>query len=1024
MTEAPNSPLAASGVRIKDLDPAEARHVAALLDEAMSLEPTQRVAWQARLALREPNLCGLITELLGLIADDPDRPETAELVARGIARVWAPEASLEGRRFGAYRVLRLLGQGGMGSVWLAERADGLFERQVALKLLHASFVGGALRERFARERSILGTLDHPLIARLLDAGVAPDGQPYLAIEYVEGSSLTEHCDRQRLPLNARIALMTQVLAAVQYAHQNLVIHRDLKPANILVTPEGQVRLLDFGIAKLMTDDGQARETELTQLGGRALTPDYASPEQIAGRPVSTASDVYSLGVVLYVLLCGQPPYHLPRDSRAALEQAIVSTPPVRPSQQPLTDAIAGARSTTRAKLAHALAGDLDTIVLKAIKKDPAERYATADAMRQDLQRYLAGEPVLARPDSVAYRFAKFVGRHRLQVGLGTAIGIVLLAAAGVSIWQGQLARAQRSVAERETQRAQAVQAFLLSIFKTNSDQQADPVRARQTTARELLDLGARQAAESLKGSPQAQDEVLDTLADMYAQLRLHDDAARMRRQRISALQQAFGANDVRVADALLSYANDVSGTDQRDQAEPAIAQARQILDRIGDHTSLTRGWVSIESANVQQYLSIGAMRAHADAAVAHFRAHPARWNDLFHALQASARARFLAGDFDAAQTRHRDALAQAEQHAGASSAWAIPPLVQLAEAQVGAFKIAEAEPNFRAALALSRRLHGELSGVTLQHQTKLGGFLHSTGRRDEGNRLIEDTLATLAKKDANATPNAVSELRRARGLAQLSEGRIAEAENTFAAELEDLRTHYPASLPLSRTLLLQAAAFTALGRFEASRAALDEAWRLWRSIAGDAVEPSMHNRYRLEQAQLQLALGNADAAEATLRTIAPTREAQLPAQTLHRDETQTQLVLARARLLQGRVGDAQRLAQQALDHLQASPLRERYPRLEAEAALRLGQARRLAGDPALARAELERALVLREANDARDSPWLAEARIALADCLIDLGERKAARAHLDQARSALAAHAELAAHFGLALRQAMQRLTG
>jgi eukaryotic-like serine/threonine-protein kinase len=1008
-------------MRIHDLAPADSHRVAALLDEAMALEPASRAAWQAELAQREPKLCGLITELLALIADDPHRPETAALVARGIARAaTAPEASLEGRRFGAYRVLRLIGQGGMGSVWLAERADGLFERRVALKLLHASFAGGAARERFARERSILGALDHPLIARLLDAGVAPDGQPYLAIEHVEGSTLTEHCDSHRLPLSARIALMMQVLAAVQYAHQNLVIHRDLKPANILVTPEGQVRLLDFGIAKLMSDDGQARETELTRLGGRALTPEYASPEQITGRPINTASDVYALGVLLYVLLCGRPPYRLPRDSRAALEQAIVSTPPVRPSQQPLTDAVADARATTPRKLAHALAGDLDTIVLKAIKKDPAERYATADALMQELQRYLTGEPVQARPDSVAYRFAKFVGRHRLQVALGAGIGAVVLTAAGVSIWQGQLARVQRSVAERETQRAQAVQAFLLSIFKTNSDQQPDPIRARQTTARELLDLGAGHAAESLKGSPQAQDEVLDTLADMYAQLKLHDDAARMRRQRIDAVKQAFGANDVRVADALLSYANDVSDTGQRDQAGPAIAQAAQILDRLGDHTSATRGWVSIESANVAQYLSLGAMRAHADAAVAHFRAHPARWNDLFHALQSSARARYLAGDFEGAQARHREALGEVERHVGAGSVWAINPLVQLAEAQAGALELAEAEANFRAALALSRRVNGELSGTTLQDQAKLGSFLHSTGRRDEGNRLLDDTLATLGKKDANATPNAVAELRRARGAAQLSEGRFAEAEKSFAAEVADLRAHYPGSLPLSRTLLLQAAAFTALGRFEASEGALAEAWRLWQSVAGDAVAPAMHNRYRLEQARLQLARGRADAAEEALRAIAPPRES--PA--LRRDETQAQLALAQARLLQGRAADAQQLAQRSLDHLQASPLRERYPLLEAEAALRLGQARQRGGDSQAARADLERAVALRGATGVPASPWLAEARIALADCLIDLGERKAARAQLEQARAAHATHAELAGPDTLALRQVSQRLGG
>ena len=299
---------------------------------------------------------------------------------------------LEGRRVGPYRLLRLLGRGGMGAVWLAERADGMSERKVALKLPHASVVGSAPRERFAREGSILGTLENPLIARLLDAGVAEDGQPYLAIEYVEGTSLTTYCDANRLALNARIALMVQVLSAVQHAHKNLVIHRDLKPANILVTREGQVRLVDFGIAKLMID-GQASETELTQIGGRALTPDYASPEQIAGRPVSTASDVYSLGVVLYVLMCGQRPYRLPRDSRGALEEAILSAQPIKPSLQHITDDIAEARSTTPKRLAHALAGDLETIVLKALKKDPARRYTTADALMQDLRRYLAGEPV-------------------------------------------------------------------------------------------------------------------------------------------------------------------------------------------------------------------------------------------------------------------------------------------------------------------------------------------------------------------------------------------------------------------------------------------------------------------------------------------------------------------------------------------------------------------------------------------------------------------------------------------------------
>lgn len=392
-------------VHLKELSPGQARRVAALLDEVLDLAPAQRAAWQAGLPVREPALHALVEDLLaGMAGRDaqalaaPAKQETADLVVRGFAKAAQAQVSLAGQQFGPYRVLRLLGQGGMGSVWLAQRADRPLERPVALKLIHAGLNGKALAERFARERSILGALNHPHIARLLDAGVSEQGQPYLAIEYVDGTPLMAYCDAQRLSLRARVELMVQVLLPVQYAHQNLVVHCDLKPANILVTPDGQVRLLDFGIAKRMVD-GHASETEPTHQGGHALTPDYASPEQIAGGAVGTASDVYSLGVVLYGLLCGQRPYRLRRDSRAALEEAILSAAPRRPSQQALSEEAVQARGCANARrLAQVLAGDLDTIVLKALKKDPAGRYTTADALMQDLLRYLDGRPVLARPD--------------------------------------------------------------------------------------------------------------------------------------------------------------------------------------------------------------------------------------------------------------------------------------------------------------------------------------------------------------------------------------------------------------------------------------------------------------------------------------------------------------------------------------------------------------------------------------------------------------------------------------------------
>ncbi|HET7864866.1 MAG TPA: protein kinase, partial [Burkholderiaceae bacterium] len=880
---------------LKDLDPVQARRVAALLDEGLDLDPAQRAAWRASVAAREPLLHALVEGMLADMARSDahtsDRAETAALIARRIAKATRAQTSLAGQMFGPYRVQQLLGHGGMGSVWLALRVDGLFERQVALKLVHVGLAGQALAERFARERRILGSLDHPHIARLLDAGLSEQGQPYLAIEYVEGMPLTAYCDAQRLSLRARVQIMMQVLSAVQYAHQNLVVHRDLKPANILVTPDGQVRLLDFGIAKLLTD-GQASETELTHQGGRVLTPDYASPEQIGGGTVSTASDVYSLGVVLYVLLCGQRPYQLRRDSRAALEEAILSAAPLRPSQLVLGKEAALARGCANAKrLAQSLAGDLDTIILKALKKDPAERYATVDALMQDLQRHLDGRPVLARPDSAAYRLMKFVVRNRLKVAGGLVMGGLLLAGAGVSLWQAREARAQATLAQRETQRAQAVQAFLIDIFKANSTQQADPQRARQTTARELLDVGARQAAESLKGSPEAQDEVLDTLADMYYQLGLGDQAAHMRQQRVVALKQAYGDSDVRVAAALLAYARDVAETDQRERADAALAQARQILDRLGDRSSETRGWVSIESAAIEQYTSIVAAQGHADEAVSHFRAHPERWSSLFHALQMSARVHYHAGDFRAAERGHREALELAQRHSPSPSPWVITPLVQLAEAQWNQCKLDDAEAGLRAALALSRQLNGDLGGATLQTQAKVAGFLHATGRMAEGRRVLDEVLAAVQSKEANATPNAVSAVRLFRALAMLAEGRIFEAEQGLRKEIEDLRQHYPGSIPLSRTLLPEAAALTALGRYGAARQAAEEAWRLAQAAVGEAGAPQMRNRYLLELARLSLAQDDPADAEQRLNQVVP-QESSLP---LRAEDVQAKLLMAQVR---------------------------------------------------------------------------------------------------------------------------------
>jgi eukaryotic-like serine/threonine-protein kinase len=439
------------------------------LDTALDLAEAERQPWLEGLEL-PPRLKDALAQLLG----ERRALETADFLGAGPDLSRQPEFHL-GETLGPWRLLRELGTGGMASVWLAERNDGAHARQVALKLPHRLLGSRAIAERFVRERAILSTLQHPNIAQVLDAGDTA-GQPWLALEFVAGRPITEHAAALGLSVRQRLKLFLQVLQAVQHAHGQLVIHRDLKPANVWVAEDGTVKLLDFGVAKLLQPEegrqAHAAETTLTRLGGRAMTPQYASPEQVAGRPLGVASDVYSLGVLLYELLTGRLPYTVQRDTAAALEEAILSADVQRPSH------VVGDAHTARA-----LRGDLDTVVMKALQAQPGQRYVSAEALANDLQRHLESEPILARPDTVLYRLRKLWGRHRLALSAAAAVTVAVLGGSGLALWQAEQARA-------EGRRAEAVQTFLLDIFKANSGRLSDPQKARATTARELLDLGA------------------------------------------------------------------------------------------------------------------------------------------------------------------------------------------------------------------------------------------------------------------------------------------------------------------------------------------------------------------------------------------------------------------------------------------------------------------------------------------------------------------------------------------------------
>lgn len=479
------------------MDPERWQRISPLLDELFGLDAVER---ERRLLVVRADDPELADELATLIALDEDEGFLSEPALKPSQLV------MPGRQVGPYRLEHLLGEGGMGQVWLASRADGLYQRRVGLKLLRPGLVDTNLRLRFTRERQILARLAHPHIARLLDAGISSDGLPYLGLEYIDGIPITDYCREHDTPLATRLHMFEQVCAAVSHAHANLIVHRDLKPSNILVTPAGDVRLLDFGIAKLLDSESGP---ERTRTGSRTFTLHYAAPEQIRGEPVTTMTDVYSLGVVLYELLVDAKPYRPARGSDAAWEESILLHDPVRPSQAmlhpsgeaPLRDAHDPLALRRRART---LAGDLDNIVLKALSKPPEQRYPSVEAFAQDLLRYASGRPVRARAQSWRYRMGKFIGRHRWQLATGTLTTAVLAVALMTGLWQSRQAVA-------ETARAQAIQAFMIGVLESTGgirDGQSMDLKA-------LFDTAVERGERELAGQPETLAEVLGVAARVH-----------------------------------------------------------------------------------------------------------------------------------------------------------------------------------------------------------------------------------------------------------------------------------------------------------------------------------------------------------------------------------------------------------------------------------------------------------------------------------------------------------------------------
>src|SRR6185503_138441 len=521
--------------------------MSALLDRALDLSPVERDAWLKELRATDPETA---SELMALLTDHQQLRNEGFLDSSPMKEA---DASLSGVTIGSYTLISRIGDGGMGSVWLGRRSDGRYEGQVAIKLLNAALVGRGGEERFRREGVILARLGHPHIARLIDAGVSNTGQPYLVLELVDGQHLDVYCDEWRLSIERRIRLFLDVLSAVSHAHANLIVHRDLKPSNVLVTQAGSVKLLDFSIAKLMEDTAVSR---LTQDSGAALTPKYAAPEQVAGEPITTGTDVYSLGVLLYELLSGQHPYGAAVKSSKDFTRAIVDQEPLTLSaaflKAPLESRslVAAQRGTTPDRLARVLGSEIETILHKSLKKSPAERYGSVAEMADDLRRYLDDQPIAARPDTVRYRAAKFVRRHRRAVS--AIAGVVIAIVSIVAFYTLQLA-AERDRARLEAEKASRVSELLRSVLLT-----ADPYRDPATpdtgvatpSVRVLLDTLANRIAHELNDQPEVQAEMLTVIGRTYERLGFIDKALPLLERSLQIGRRSFRLPDARVAQTL------------------------------------------------------------------------------------------------------------------------------------------------------------------------------------------------------------------------------------------------------------------------------------------------------------------------------------------------------------------------------------------------------------------------------------------------------------------------------------------
>ena len=803
-----------------------------------------------------------------------------ELIADGAA-------ARAGERVGPYRLMRELGHGGMGTVYLAERADDEYRSLVAIKFVRGGLAAADLERRFRTERQILANLTHPNIAWVLDAGTTPDGDPYLVMEYVDGEPIDDWCDRSAVGLDARLALFRQVCAAVQHAHQALVVHSDLKPSNILVTADGTPKLVDFGIAKLIA----GREDVDATATFAFLTPAYAAPEQVRGGRITVATDVYALGGVLYKLVARRTPLDLVDAPLAEVERRICETEPPRPSTVTV-----GTPALPSVTWRRRLEGDLDTITLKALHKEPERRYASVEQLAEDIRRHVEGLPVLARPDSVRYRTGKFVRRHRtaLAASAGALLGVATL----TGLYTVGLAR------ERDRARLEAAKAREVSEFLTDLFQQSDPgtSRGRDVTARELLDRGAKRVATDLAGQPAVQGALLAVMGHVYQNLGMYDDAVRSAEQAIKIRRGLYGDVHPDVGESTYDLAQALynQGTYARSEAQYRESlRIRRALHR-GDHADVeySLGGLAFMLARTEKLDEAETTYREALAMVRRLGGNEDRIASLNDGLASTLQRK---GDYAGAVPLFREAVASVRKKSPIDSMVLATAINNLAGGLAELGKGVEAEPLYREAFAIYLRFFGEAHPWVSTVRMGLSRVLLDRGAFEESKTFA---LQALAYDSARLGPKHASIATRLGRIGAIltEQGKFAEAEGYLQRALAIRRDALGPEHPYTAISMNELAGlYRASGDLARAEPAYREALALRRRI-----HPSSHPYLAFTLTGLGAVLLDRNKlaqAESLLREALAIREAALPPGHWARGETENILGATLAKLGQHETGE-------------------------------------------------------------------------------------------------------------------------